>query len=105
MTDLTLNPSPGLVVYTFGTGFPPVVRSLVTSLVESHHESRSSDIGRLYALISVLEGIGNLIAGPGMAQLFRYGINLGTSWLGLPFGLAAFLFGLISPVVLFMVKS
>ncbi|TVY88574.1 Efflux pump, partial [Lachnellula willkommii] len=57
----------GLIVYTLGTGFAPIVRSLVTSLVESHHASKTSDIGRLYALIGVMEGIGNLVAGPGMA--------------------------------------
>jgi hypothetical protein len=89
----------GLIVYTLGTGFQPVVRSLITHLVESHHASNKSDIGRLYALISVIEGLGSLIAGPGMAWAFRLGINLGEGWLGLPFALGAVLFAVISSIV------
>ncbi|KAI1421270.1 major facilitator superfamily domain-containing protein [Xylaria sp. FL1777] len=82
----------GLVVYTLGTGFPPIIRSLVTFLVDSHHESQTSDIARLYAMISVLEGIGSLLAGPGMAWAFRWGISLGGLWLGLPYAFASILF-------------
>ncbi|KAI0805581.1 major facilitator superfamily domain-containing protein [Xylaria sp. FL0064] len=93
----------GLIVYTLRTGFPPIIRSLVTYLVDSHHESQTSDIARLYALISVLEGIGSLVAGPGMAWAFRWGISLGESWLGLPFGLAAILFA-IALVTVFSVR-
>ena len=89
----------GLIVYTLGTGFGPVVRSLITSLVESHHASKTSDVGRLYAVIAVIEGIGSLVAGPGMAAAFRIGMKLGTGWLGLPFLVAAILFGGIAIVV------
>jgi len=63
----------------------------------------TNDIGRLYALISVMEGIGSLVAGPGMAWAFRLGMGWGKSWLGLPFGLASFLFALVS-VVVFRIK-
>jgi hypothetical protein len=94
-----LNYSKGLIVYTLGTGFTPIVRSLVTFLVESHHASKTSDIARLYALISVMEGIGSLVAGPGMAWAFRLGMSLGQRWLGLPFGFATVLFALISVIV------
>lgn len=90
-------------MYTLGTGFPPIIRSLVTYLVESHHESRTSDIARLYALISVLEGIGSLVAGPGMAWAFRWGIGLGEGWLGLPYGFAALLF-VLALVTVFSVR-
>lgn len=93
----------GLIVYTLGTGFPPIIRSLVTFLVESHHESKTSDIARLYALISVLEGIGSLLAGPGMAWAFQWGMSLGERWLGLPYGLAAMLFA-IALVTVFTTK-
>ena len=33
----TTNSFPGLIVYTLGTGFSPIARSLVTFLVETHH--------------------------------------------------------------------
>lgn len=87
------------MVTTLGAGFAPSMRSLVTFLVESHHASQTTDIGRLYALISVAEGVGSLAAGPGMLWTFSVGIGLGRSWLGLPFALAALLFGLVSALV------
>jgi hypothetical protein len=93
----------GLVVYTLGTGFVPVVRSLITSLAESHHASETSDIGRLYAVIAVMEGVGSLVAGPGMAIAFRAGMKIGEAWLGLPFLVATLLFGGVAGV-LFWVK-
>ncbi|KAI1148904.1 major facilitator superfamily domain-containing protein [Nemania diffusa] len=94
----------GLIVYTLGTGFPPIIRSLVTFLVDSHHESQTSDIARLYALISIMEGIGSLVAGPGMAWAFRWGISLGTVWLGLPYGFATLLFAL-ALVTVFSIRT
>ncbi|KAI0508435.1 major facilitator superfamily domain-containing protein [Xylaria bambusicola] len=93
----------GLVVYTFGTGFPPIIRSLVTLLVESHHESQNSDIARLYAIISVLEGIGSLLAGPGTAWAFRWGLSLGESWFGLPYLFATILFA-VALVTVFSIR-
>ncbi|KAG9240674.1 major facilitator superfamily domain-containing protein [Calycina marina] len=86
----------GLIVFILGMGFVPIVRSLVTYLVECHH---ASDIGRLYALISVMEGLGSLVAGPGMAWAFRLGMSMGEWWLGLPFGFATLLFLAVSIVV------
>lgn len=75
------------------------MRSLVTFLVESNLENKTNDIGRLYAIISVMEGIGNLIAAPGMAWAFRIGLRWGQEWLGLPFGFAALLFALVLLIV------
>lgn len=92
--------SQGLIVFILGMGFVPVVRSLVTYRVESHNPR---DIGRLYAIISVMEGLGSLVAGPGMAWAFRLGMSLGEWWLGLPFGFAALLFFMVS-IVLFSIR-
>ncbi|EPE26904.1 MFS general substrate transporter [Glarea lozoyensis ATCC 20868] len=105
---LSVSPTPalmiiGLVIYTLGTGFVPVVRSLITSLAESHHASKTSDVGRLYAIIGVMESIGSLLAGPGMAIAFRLGMKIGQAWLGLPFLVASALFGSVAGVV-FWVK-
>ncbi|KAI0471545.1 major facilitator superfamily domain-containing protein [Xylariaceae sp. FL0804] len=93
----------GLVISALGMGFAPIIRSLVTFLVESHHASSTSDIGRLYALISVMEGVGSLVSGPAMAWAFGAGMELGRDWLGLPFGIAGLLFALVT-VVVFRIK-
>ncbi|PQK10137.1 hypothetical protein BB8028_0002g04610 [Beauveria bassiana] len=89
----------GVAITTLGAGFAPVMRSLVTSLVESQQDNHASDIGRLYALISVVEGVGSLVAGPGMSWAFAVGINLGRAWLGVPFAVACSLFALVSVLV------
>lgn len=94
----------GLVIYTLGTGFPPIVRSLVTSVVKSHHASTTSDIARLYTTIAVVEGIGSLVTGPAMAFTFRAGMSLGGgAWLGIPFLVITLLFG-STAVVMFWIK-
>lgn len=87
---------------TLGSGYAPVMRSLVTSLAQSHQSSKASDIGRLYALIGVMEGLGSLVAGPAMAWAFNLGMGWGRAWLGLPYGLAAVLFTCISLVVFWL---
>lgn len=75
------------------------MRSLETFLVESHHASQTNDIGRLHALISVVEGIGSLAAGPGMAYALGVGIDWGRAWPGLPFALASLLLSPLSIAV------
>ncbi|KAK5305742.1 hypothetical protein LTR99_003286 [Exophiala xenobiotica] len=93
----------GIILFTLGTGFAPTARSLVTSLVEFHNVETTSDIGRLYALISLMEGIGALVAALGMSWALRFGLRLGQVWLGLPFGFAAILFALVA-IITFSIK-
>ncbi|KAG9234800.1 major facilitator superfamily domain-containing protein [Amylocarpus encephaloides] len=69
----------GMVVWTLGTGFSSLVRSLITTLVEKEQ------IGRLYAAITVVETIGFLVAGPLLNWLFTVGMSAGGDWIGLPF--------------------
>jgi hypothetical protein len=68
----------GLIVQTLGIGFPTLVRSLITTLVEPHH------VGRLYTSIGVIDAIGALLAGPLLAGLFHWGLTLGGIWQGMP---------------------
>ena len=96
---LTTSATEGVIVFTLGSGFPPAARSLATFLVETHEDSSASDIGRLYAVISTMEGIGSLVAAPGMAWMFQLGMSWGKAWYGLPFGLATALLGLVSIIV------
>jgi hypothetical protein len=98
------HPPTGLILYTLGTGFPLVVRSIITTLVVTNQTSTTSDTGRLYAVISVMEGLGTLVAGPTMALAFRWGLRLGENWLGLPFAVATGLFVGIAPVV-FVIRA
>ncbi|KAF4637074.1 hypothetical protein G7Y89_g1021 [Cudoniella acicularis] len=69
----------GLIVWTLGTGFSSLTRSLVTTLVDKEH------IGRLYSMIAIIETLGALIAGPTVNGLYSLGISKGGSWIGLPY--------------------
>jgi hypothetical protein len=68
-----------LVVDAFGWGWFSFLRSLATSLVESHH------VARLNSFIGVLDTIGLMVGSPLLAALFTKGLEFGGPWLGLPF--------------------
>ncbi|KAI7489989.1 hypothetical protein KC351_g938 [Hortaea werneckii] len=72
----------GLLLYTLGTGFNTFARSLVSVLVEPNM------IGTLYTMISVMDTLGSLSAGPLVAEAFKWGMHLGGFWHGLPYMLS-----------------
>ncbi|KAF7951967.1 uncharacterized protein EAE97_001464 [Botrytis byssoidea] len=76
----------GLIIYTLGTGFVSLVRSLITRLVDQKH------VARIFAMIAVVETSSALLTGPAVAGLYELGLvwrGEWTGWLGLPFvGLA-----------------
>lgn len=78
----------GIIILTLGTGFPSLMRSLVTSMVDPHY------IARLYGLITIFEMVGYMLSGPMLAVLFKHGLELGGFAVGLPFfaagGIASF---------------
>lgn len=69
----------GLMIFTLGLGFSTLCRVVVTALVDG------SKTARLYTLISVVSGFGELSAGPAIAWLFRVGMGLGDGLAGLPY--------------------
>jgi hypothetical protein len=83
----------GLIITTLGTGYTLLTRSLLTSLVEKHH------IATLYNTMAVLETIGTVVAGPIMAGTFRWGLEMGGGWIGMPFLCAGVMFGTAAVVV------
>ena len=77
----------GLIVWTLGTGFSSLTRSLITTLVDKEH------IARVYAAVAVVECCSALAAGPTLAALYSLGLKLKGPWVGLPFfGLAVITF-------------
>jgi MFS family permease len=72
----------GLVIYNMGTGYTVAMRSLSIHVVGGQS---SPNIGTLMSTIALAEGIGAMIAGPLLNELFQVGIGLGDAWLGLPF--------------------
>ncbi|KAI9829497.1 MAG: hypothetical protein M1819_006317 [Sarea resinae] len=76
----------GLVFLALGSALTPIARSLATSLVLPVH------VGTLYAATGLARSVGTLIAGPILANTFRWGMSLGHAWLGLPYIAAAILY-------------
>lgn len=86
-----------IFVAMLGSGFALLVRSFMTSLVEPHN------VAKLYTLISVIDTLGLMLAGPLLAGLFNTGLELGGAGLGLPFWFTGGLFALIA-LLLFVVR-
>ncbi|KAK2597400.1 hypothetical protein QQS21_006024 [Conoideocrella luteorostrata] len=76
----------GLVLISLGDVFAIPVRSLATGLVHPRH------LAVLYTVIEVMTQSGLFIGQPMLAGAFRWGLNLGDVWLGLPFLFAATFF-------------
>jgi len=73
-----------MIVWTFGNGFIPFARSLITSLVDARH------VGRLFAIIAIVELLCGMVAAPSLGLLYSRGLQLG--WHGLPY----FVLGIIT---------
>ncbi|KUL91414.1 hypothetical protein ZTR_01496 [Talaromyces verruculosus] len=76
----------GLVAVALGSPLHLTARSLITSLV------LPNQVGVLYTSLAVVQSVGILIAGPLLANTFRWGMKLGDTWLGLPFLAAAVMY-------------
>ncbi|KAK4207235.1 major facilitator superfamily domain-containing protein [Rhypophila decipiens] len=92
---------PGVVLQALGSGFNPLVRGIITNLLEGTKNNgddndgsgRVEILGLLYSVIAFIETAGSMVAAPLLAVAFRTGLELGRSWMGLPFMVAAGLFG------------
>ncbi|KAF2202985.1 MFS general substrate transporter [Delitschia confertaspora ATCC 74209] len=89
----------GLLVYNLGTGYNAAMRSVAIVVVGGQS---SPDIGRLMAVIAIVEGVGAMLSSPILNGTFQWGMNLGQLFLGLPFMVSATIFGLIS-IITFMI--
>lgn len=74
-----------------------VLRSLLNSLIEPRH------LGRLNAVVGIMEMASLLIAGPTLSQSLRVGLEMRGGWVGLPFLCAAAIMA-VSTVVVWVVR-
>ncbi|KAI1810316.1 MFS general substrate transporter [Poronia punctata] len=84
---------PGIIFLSLSTGLAPLCRSLVSRLVNPEQMSQ------VFTIVSIVEGIGALPAGPFLAWTFSLGMRVGGVWVGLPFfvlaALGALVFGVL----------
>jgi MFS family permease len=76
----------GVVLVSLGVPFVVAVLSVATSLVLPDH------VATLYSAVSMMRGVGILVAGPLFAGLYAFGMRLGVEWSGLPFAAASLVF-------------
>ncbi|CAO2654049.1 Nn.00g107820.m01.CDS01 [Neocucurbitaria sp. VM-36] len=72
----------GLLIYNLGTGYNAAMRSVSIHVVGGQS---SPDVGKLMSTIAIAESIGAMVAGPLLNEMFQWGMDLGSAWLGLPF--------------------
>ncbi|PWY81907.1 MFS general substrate transporter [Aspergillus heteromorphus CBS 117.55] len=77
----------GITINTAGSGFATFARSLLSSLIDP------TMMGALYSTLALMDTLGSLLAGPMMAWAFRWGMQLGGVWLGMPYLVSAVLCG------------
>ena len=87
----------GLAIFATGGGFNAAIRSLLNALVEPQH------IGMLNSILSFMEMVGFMFAGPALSQALRIGMELGGAWIGLPFLCASLIF-LVSTAIVFVFR-
>jgi hypothetical protein len=63
----------------------------------------SPDLGRMFSIIAILEGLGAMTAGPVLSSLFQWGISLGPAFYGMPFLASTLVFSAIT-VITYMIK-
>ncbi|KAF1960919.1 MFS general substrate transporter [Byssothecium circinans] len=90
----------GLLVYNLGTGYAAAMRSIAIHVVGGQS---SPDIGKLMSLLAIVESIGLMFSGPIVNEMFKWGMDMGSAWLGLPFLGTAVLYGLTT-VVTFIIS-
>ncbi|KAK6073234.1 MFS transporter [Seiridium cupressi] len=73
----------GLVTLAVNGGMPPVIRSLLSDIVEPR------SLGTMNSLVGILEMLGLMISAPTLFGCLRLGFELGGNWIGLPFMCAA----------------
>lgn len=86
-----------LAIASLGTGTMFLVRSFLTSIVPVH------EVARTYSVISIVDTIGLMFGSPMLAGLFSQGLEVGGSWIALPFYFLAML-SLCFVALLFVVR-
>jgi len=90
----------GLLVYNMGTGYNAALRSVAIHTVGGQS---SPNVGKLMSTIAISEAIGAMFAGPMLSQLFQWGMDLGSAWLGLPFLACVPVYGVMI-AIMFMIR-
>ncbi|KAJ6787143.1 hypothetical protein PWT90_10726 [Aphanocladium album] len=65
--------------YELSRGYTPALVSVLAALVAAERESM------VYVCVTMMQALGQIIAGPLLGQVLALGFRMGTAWYGLPF--------------------
>lgn len=83
-----------IVPFSLTEGFDASIKSLLAQV------AGDGQLAVLFSVVSLLENLGIMVAGPGMAYAFRLGLQWGGAWLGLPFIVAGVIMAFAAAIVL-----
>jgi len=83
----------GCCIATVGMGASALIRSFLSALV------KQDEVGRLFAVMSLVWTAAMLVASPVVAKLFAVGARNGGTWSGLPFLFSGLLFAVATVVI------
>ncbi|KAI4592928.1 hypothetical protein KJ359_010180 [Pestalotiopsis sp. 9143b] len=83
----------GLITFAIHGGMTPVLRSLLSNMVEPRY------LGTMNSLLGILEMIGLMVGAPALFASFRRGFEIGGDLIGLPFICAAAMIALSTCIV------
>lgn len=78
-TKSLLTPSPAVGIYTLGSGFQAATKSILGAMVDK------SALGTVFTLLSLMDTVGALFAGPIDALIMKRALRMEGLWKGLPF--------------------
>ncbi|KAM3073471.1 hypothetical protein ACMFMG_004631 [Clarireedia jacksonii] len=84
------------IILSLGMGFPPAIRSLVTSFIHP------SQVSRLYGVLAVMDTLGGMISSPLMSGAFSMGLKKGGIWSGGAFLVAGISYALVGIPIWFL---
>ncbi|GAB0133073.1 hypothetical protein EsDP_00001489 [Epichloe bromicola] len=83
-----------IVPFSLTEGFDASIKSLLAQV------AGDGQVAVLFSVVSLLENLGIMVAGPGMAYAFRLGLRWGGAWFGLPFIVAGVIMAFAAAIVL-----
>jgi len=83
----------GCCTATVGMGASALIRSFLSTLV------KQDEVGRLFAVMSLIWTAAMLVASPVVAKLFAVGVSNGGTWIGLPFLFSGLLFAVTTVAI------
>lgn len=87
---------PSICIHAIGAGFPIVIRSLITALVQRE------ETARLYSIFEIIQSAGDILGSVCFTKAFSLSLSLGQGKAGLVWFLSSILYALVELLLMFV---